>query len=267
MEIAGAVVVVTGAAGGIGAALARRFAAEGARGLLLADLDGERVEDLAGELDRAGCRAVGVGSDVTRESDVQALVETAEKHLGPVDLFVSNAGIGSGGGIEVGNEVWQAVWDVNVMAHVYAARAVLPGMLKRGRGYLLHTASAAGLLQMPGDAAYTATKHAAVAFAEWLAVAYGDQGIRVSALCPQGVDTHMTENAAVRSVLGAFGEIVSPEQVAEVVVQGLAEERFLILPHPEVSKFEQGRALDRDGWLSGLRKAVSGLGPTLGLTS
>ncbi len=259
MQIHGSVVVITGAAGGIGAALARRFAADGARGLLLADLDAGRVEDLALELDREGCHTVGVGSDVTRETDVRALVETAEKHLGPVDLFCSNAGIGSGAGIEAPNEVWQACWEVNVMAHVYAARAVLPGMLKRGRGYLLHTASAAGLLQMPGDAAYTATKHAAVAFAESLAVTYANQGIKVSALCPQGVRTALTENESVNAVLSAFGEILTPEQVAEAVVQGLAEERFLILPHPEVATYEQGRAADRDSWLSGVRHTVDKL--------
>jgi NAD(P)-dependent dehydrogenase (short-subunit alcohol dehydrogenase family) len=257
MQIRGSVVVVTGAAGGIGSALARRFAAEGARGLLLADLDAGRVEDLALALDREGCHTVGVGSDVTRESDVRALVETAEKHLGPVDLFCSNAGIGSGEGIEASNEVWQACWETNVMAHVYAARAVLPGMLKRGRGYLLHTASAAGLLQMPGDAAYTATKHAAVAFAESLAVTYGDRGIKVSALCPQGVHSGMTAREDVRSVLSAFGAMLTPEEVADAVVQGLTEERFLILPHPEVASYEQGRAADRDGWLAGLRHAVS----------
>jgi len=146
-----------------------------------------------------------------------------------------------------------------VMAHVYAARAVLPGMLKRGRGYLLNTASAAGLLQMPGDAAYTATKHAAVAFAESLAVTYGDRGIKVSALCPQGVNTALTTDPGVRAVLSAFGEIITPEQVADAVVQGLADERFLILPHPEVAEHEQGRAADHDHWLSGVRRAVSGL--------
>jgi NAD(P)-dependent dehydrogenase (short-subunit alcohol dehydrogenase family) len=259
MQIRGSVVVITGAAGGIGAALARRFAADGARGLLLADLDAGKVEDLALALDREGCHTVGVGSDVSRESDVRALVETAEKHLGPVDLFCSNAGIGSGAGIEAPNEVWQACWDINVMAHVYAARAVLPGMLKRGQGYLLHTASAAGLLQMPGDAAYTATKHAAVAFAESLAVTYGNQGIKVSALCPQGVHTGLTENPAVQAVLSAFGEMLTPEQVADAVVKGLAEERFLILPHPEVAEYEQGRAADHDGWLAGIRHAVDQL--------
>lgn len=260
MEIAGAVVVVTGAAGGIGAALARRFAALGAGGLLLADLEPDRVEDLAAELDRHGCHTVGVGSDVTRASDVRALVETAEKHLGPVDLFVSNAGAGTGLGLEADDAAWQGLWDVNVMAHVHAARAVLPGMLKRGRGYLLNTASAAGLLQMPGDAAYTATKHAAVGFAEWLAVAYGDAGIGVSVLCPQGVETAMTQDPAVRSVLGAFGPLLTPDQVADAVVAGLAEERFLILPHPEVADFERARAADRDAWLGAMRRTVRRLG-------
>jgi short-subunit dehydrogenase len=144
------------------------------------------------------------------------------------------------------------------MSHVYAARAVLPGMLKRGGGYLLNTASAAGLLQMPGDAAYTATKHAAVAFAESLAVTYGDRGIKVSALCPQGVHTAMTSDPAVAATLGLFGRMLTPEQVADAVVEGLAEERFLILPHPEVARYEQGRAADRDGWLDGLRGAVAG---------
>lgn len=260
MQIRGSVVVVTGAAGGIGAALARRFAAEGARGLLLADLDANRVEDLALELDREGCHTVGVGSDVSRESDVRALVETAEKHLGPVDLFCSNAGRGSvpgsSAGFEAPNEIWQSCWDLNVMSHVYAARAVLPGMLKRGGGYLLNTASAAGLLQMPGDAAYTATKHAAVAFAESLAVSYGDRGIKVSALCPQGVHTAMTADPTVAARLSLFGAMLTPEQIADAVVEGLAEERFLILPHPEVARYEQSRATDRDGWLDGMRGAL-----------
>lgn len=261
MQIRGSVVVVTGAAGGIGAALARRFAAEGARGLLLVDLDQARVEDLAGELDRETCHTVGVASDVTRESDVRALVETAEKHIGPVDLFCSNAGMGTAQGIEAPDAVWQACWDLNVMAHVYAARAVLPGMLKRGHGYLLNTASAAGLLQMPGDHPYTATKHAAVAFAESLAVTYGSRGIKVSALCPQGVRTGMTTDPAVERVLSAFGPMLTPEQVADAVVEGLADERFLILPHPEVALYEQGRAGDRDGWLDGLRQAVAKRAP------
>jgi len=257
MQVRDSVVVITGAAGGIGSALARRFCAEGARGLLLADLDAERVEDLASELDRDGCRTVGVGSDVTRESDVRILVETAEKHLGPIDLFCSNAGIGTGAGIEAPDAVWQATWDVNVMAHVYAARAVLPGMLARGSGYLLNTASAAGLLQMPGDAAYTATKHAAVALAEWLSTTYGGKGIGVSVLCPQGVRTAMTEKDEVRDTLTAFGALMEPEEVAEAVVAGLADERFLILPHPEVADYERRRAADRDGWLRGMRRAAS----------
>jgi NAD(P)-dependent dehydrogenase (short-subunit alcohol dehydrogenase family) len=256
MQVRDAVVVVTGAAGGIGAALARRFAAEGAAGLLLADLDGGAAEDLAEQLDRGGCHAVGVGSDVSRESDVRTLVSTAEKHFGPVDLFVSNAGIGTAQGVEAPDAVWQACWDVNVMSQVYAARAVLPGMLARGKGWILNTASAAGLLTMPGDAPYSATKHAAVAFAEWLAVTYGSRGIGVSVLCPQGVRTKLTAVPGVEAVLRALGPILEPEDVAESVVAALAEERFLILPHPEVARYEQGRAADRDAWLAGMRKAV-----------
>ncbi|WP_037573430.1 SDR family oxidoreductase [Phaeacidiphilus oryzae] len=259
MRIRDSVVVITGAAGGIGSALARRFCAEGARGLLLADLDGDAVEDLAEELDREGCRTVGVASDVSRESDVRLLVETAEAHLGPIDLFCSNAGIGSGAGLEAPDAVWQACWDINVMAHVYAARAVLPGMLKRGRGWLLNTASAAGLLQMPGDLAYTVTKHGAVAFAEWISTAYGPQGIGVSVLCPQGVRTGMTESRATQEVLTAFGELIAPEAVADSVVAALAEERFLVLPHPEVAGYEQARAADRDAWLAGMQKVVARL--------
>ncbi|AXI79189.1 SDR family NAD(P)-dependent oxidoreductase [Peterkaempfera bronchialis] len=259
MRVRGAVVVVTGAAGGIGAALARRFAAEGAAGLLLADLDADAVEDLAGELDRDGCRAVGVGSDVSHEGDVRTLVHTAEKHLGPIDLFCSNAGVGTAQGIDAPDALWQACWDVNVMAQVYAARAVVPGMLARGRGWLLNTASAAGLLTMPGDAPYSATKHAAVAFAEWLAVTYGGRGIGVSVLCPQGVHTKLTTDPGVAAVLGAFGPMLEPAEVADAVVAGLADERFLILPHPEVARYEQGRATDRDAWLAGMRKAVQGI--------
>ncbi|MCD0483895.1 SDR family NAD(P)-dependent oxidoreductase [Streptacidiphilus sp. ASG 303] len=259
MQVRGAVAVVTGAAGGIGAALARRFAAEGAAGLLLADLDADAVEDLAGELDRDGCRAVGVGSDVSRESDVKALVDTAEKHLGPIDLFCSNAGVGTARGIDAPDALWQAAWDVNVMSHVYAARAVVPGMLARGRGWLLNTASAAGLLTMPGDAPYSVTKHAAVAFAEWLSMTYGGRGVGVSVLCPQGVRTGMTADPGVEAVLKAFGPMLEPDDVAAAVVAGLAEERFLILPHPEVARYEQGRVADRDAWLAGMREAVGGV--------
>ncbi|WP_055589981.1 SDR family NAD(P)-dependent oxidoreductase [Peterkaempfera griseoplana] len=259
MQVRGAVVVVTGAAGGIGAALARRFAAEGAAGLLLADLDAAAVEDLAGELDRGGCRAVGVGSDVSQESDVRTLVDTAEKHLGPIDLFCSNAGVGTAQGVEAPDALWQTCWDVNVMSQVYAARAVVPGMLSRGRGWLLNTASAAGLLTMPGDAPYSVTKHASVAFAEWLAVTYGGRGVGVSVLCPQGVRTRLIEDPGVEAVLGAFGPILEPAEVAEAVVTGLAEERFLILPHPEVARYEQRRAGDRDAWLAGMRDAVESL--------
>jgi NAD(P)-dependent dehydrogenase (short-subunit alcohol dehydrogenase family) len=259
MQVRGAVVVVTGAAGGIGSALARRFAAEGARGLLLADLDAGRVEDLALALDREGCHTVGVGSDVSRESDVQALVETAEKHLGPVDLFCSNAGIGSGAGIEAPNEVWQACWEINVMAHVYAARAVIPHMLERGGGYLLQTVSAAGLLTHPQSATYAVTKHASLAFAEWISMTYGDRGIVVSALCPQGVRTDMLRRAEAEGTRRSFllDSALEPEQVADDVVKGLEAERFLILPHGEVAEYVRRKAADPDRWLRGMRRLAS----------
>ncbi|MDQ1372763.1 MAG: hypothetical protein QOJ09_101, partial [Actinomycetota bacterium] len=184
MELRDKVVIVTGGASGIGAALCRRFAAEGARAVVVADLQADAAQVVAGEIG-----GTAMTTNVSVEADVHALVErTVERH-GPVDLFCSNAGIAIGGGVEVPDEEWQRIWDINLMAHVYAARAVLPGMLARGEGYLLNTASAAGLLTNLGAAPYAVTKHAAVALAEWLAITHGDAGIRVSVLCPQGVRT------------------------------------------------------------------------------
>src|SRR3954451_18911253 len=188
MELRDKVVVVTGGGSGIGAALSRRFIAEGARGVAVADVEAGRAESVAAEL---GERALAVPTDVSKEDDVVRLVDRVTDAWGPIDLFCSNAGIGVGGGVETGNAEWQRIWEVNLMAHVYAARAVLPGMLARGEGYLLNTASAAGLLTNLGAAPYTVTKHAAVALAEWLAITHGDQGIKVSCLCPQGVRTNM----------------------------------------------------------------------------
>ncbi|MDN3351903.1 SDR family oxidoreductase [Actinomadura sp. DC4] len=259
MRVTGKNIVITGAASGIGAALADRFAAEGAAGICLADLD----EDAAGRV-AAGlsCPTVVCRTDVGDEAQVQAMVEAASG-LGPVDLLCSNAGIGTGAGLEATAEQWAATWAVNVQAHVYAARAVLPGMLSRGSGYLLNTCSAAGLLSQPGDAPYAVTKHAAVAFAEWLALTYGDQGIGVSALCPQGVRTplltgNLDGHLAAKAVAAA-GKILEPSEVAEAVVLGLEEERFLILPHPEVAEFVRRKAADPDRWLSGLRRLVAGV--------
>ncbi len=245
MKLAGKHAVVTGGANGIGRALARKFSAEGAR-VVIADL--ERASTLASEID-----GLAVAVDVGDESSLRALVERAEREGGPIDLFCSNAGIGVLGGVEVENEHWQEIWEVNVMAHVYAARAVLPSMLERGEGYLLNTASAAGLLTQIDSACYSVTKHAAVGFAEWLAVTYGDRGIGVSVLCPQAVRTAMTAESANGGVAGVDG-MIEPEEVADCVIEALGEERFMILPHPTVAKYLQNKVGDYDRWLSGMRR-------------
>ncbi|MBW1844032.1 MAG: SDR family oxidoreductase, partial [Deltaproteobacteria bacterium] len=187
------------------------------------------------------------------EASICALVERAGNKIGPIDLFCSNAGIGFFGGIEVANEDWQKIWDVNVMAHVYAARAVLPSMLERGEGYLLNTASAAGLLTQIDSACYSATKHAAVGFAEWLAVTYGDRGIAVSVLCPQAVRTAMTADFENGGVAGVDG-MIEPEEVADCTIEAIGEERFLILPHPTVEKYLQNKVSGYDRWLAGMRR-------------
>jgi NAD(P)-dependent dehydrogenase (short-subunit alcohol dehydrogenase family) len=246
MELKDKVAVVTGGATGIGRALCRRFAAEGAR-VVVADLD----EQGAGEVAQA-VAGLAVRADVSREADVMRLVTQATEAFGRVDLFCSNAGIALDGGPEASDDGWERIWKVNVMAHVYAARAVLPQMLERGDGYLLQTASAAGLLTQVGSAPYSVTKHAAVAFAEWLSVTYGDRGIKVSCLCPQGVRTNMLERARG----GAFlrDGALDPDAVAEAVVAALGEERFLILPHPEVLEYFRRKATDYDRWIRGMRR-------------
>jgi NAD(P)-dependent dehydrogenase (short-subunit alcohol dehydrogenase family) len=253
MELRDKVVLVTGGADGIGRALCRRFAAEGVRGLAVVDRQAQATADLATELGPTG---IGLTADVAREADVIAAVQATEERFGPIDLLVSNAGIGTGGGVDAPNEAWQQIWEVNLMAHVYAARAVLPAMIARGEGYLLSTASAAGLLTNIGAAPYSVTKHAAVALAEWLAITHGDQGIKVSCLCPQGVRTNMLLAGAddpAGAVVLAQGAI-EPEDVAEAVVQGLRAESFLILPHPEVITHFQRKAGDYDRWIGGMRK-------------
>ncbi len=256
MNVADGVVVVTGAAGGIGSALVRRFAADGARRVVAVDRDTAGLEELA-----AGTGAIAEQVDVTDAAAVAALVARTVERDGRIDLFCSNAGIISGLGVDDPGGEWQRAFEVNVMAHVYAARAVLPSMLERGSGWLLNTASAAGLLIAPGDAPYTVTKHGAVGFAEWLAITYGSQGIGVSVLCPQGVATPMllgpleAGDPAARAVAAA-GDVLTPDYVAETVVAGLADERFLILPHPEVGRFWAQKAADPQRWLTGMRRMI-----------
>ena len=259
MELAGKVCVVTGGAGGIGLALGTRFAEEGATGVVLCDIDEQRVEDAAATLPFG--IGVGVAGDVTDPATHQRLVETAEARFGPVDLYCSNAGTG-GANVDDDLEQWDLIWKVNTLAHVLAARAVLPSMLERGDGYLLQTASAAGLLINLGDAAYTATKHAAVGLAEWLSATYRHRGIKVSCLCPMGVDTDMLRRAS-EGVSGAVvtgaGGVLSPATVAGHVVDALRDERFLVLPHPEVTEFQRRKVDDPDGWLAGMNRVLQRL--------
>jgi NAD(P)-dependent dehydrogenase (short-subunit alcohol dehydrogenase family) len=248
----GAVAVVTGGASGIGRALAQRFAAEGARAVVVADLDRPAAEAVAAGL--LSPVRLGVRLDVTDEDIVAALAARIEAEIGPIDLWCSNAGVAGGPGL--GSDAdWQRAWQVHVLAHLYAARHVLPRMLARGAGHLMVTASAAGLLTEADVASYAVTKHGAVAFAEWLAVNYGDQGVGFSCLCPQGVRTPMVAGAGPDSTtVFASGDLMEPAAVADAVIEALREDRFLILPHPQVAGYEQRRAADRDRWLAGMRR-------------
>ena len=262
MQIADRVVVVTGAASGIGRGLARRFAAEGARAVVAVDYDGPGSAAVAEELAAGGTATRGLQVDVSVEADLVGAIEATEAAFGPIDLFCSNAGILAIGGEELPDDEWRRMMDVNVMAHIYAARNLVPKMVERGGGYLLNTASAAGLLTQIGSAPYSVTKHAALAFAEWLAVTYGDQGLKVSALCPQAVASKMTAGVEGGGVAGVDG-MLSPEQVADAVIEGLADERFLILPHPEVIEYFRRKADDYDRWLSGMRRLQARFGPQM----
>ena len=260
MEAEGKAIVVTGGASGIGAALCRRFAAARPRGVVIGDVDGEGAKAVAEEIG-----GFAVETDVGIEEEVKRLVQIAIDELGQIDLFCSIAGVGLGGGMHgvtaeeggpfASNEAWLKSWDVNVMGHVYAARHVLPAMVERGDGYLLNMASAAGLLTDMGAQAYSVTKHAAVAFAEWIAINYGGAGIKVSCVCPQGVRTNMLA-AAVEAGQAAHLSIsmIEPEDVAEAVIDGLGREQFLILPHPEVRDYFLMKATDYDRWIGGMRK-------------
>lgn len=258
MEVTDRVVVVTGAGSGIGATLCRRFHEEGTAGIVVGDIDLPSAEAVADEI---GGLAVGV--DVSSEADNVAMIAAAEAAYGPVDLLCLNAGIATGGGVDTSNEDWERAWAVNVMSHVYGSRAVLPSMLERGHGHLLHTASAAGLLTNLGAAPYSVTKHAVVALAEWLSITYGDAGIGVSCLAPQFVDTAMLDD--LTTISDGFHEFavdgsITTEQVADAVVEGLRDDRFLILPHSEVADYFIDKATDYERWLGAMRKLQRNLG-------
>jgi NAD(P)-dependent dehydrogenase (short-subunit alcohol dehydrogenase family) len=273
MEIAGRVAVVTGGASGVGRAIALGLATRGAAGVVVSDVDADGAATVAGDIEKAGSRALAIRADVTRGEDINHLVTGCEAAFGPVSLFFSNAGIIVAGGPEAADEAWSRIWAVNVQSHVYVARAVLPGMLARGEGYLVITASAAGLLTQLGSAPYAVTKHAAVALAEWLSITYGDQGIRVSCLCPQAFTSNLL-STSVRELGGApllagggggsaqaaVDGVLTAEQVAESALDAIGTEQFLVLPHPEVATYERRRADDRERWLRGMRRMQARLG-------
>ncbi|MEK7422199.1 MAG: SDR family oxidoreductase [Actinomycetota bacterium] len=260
MDLSDRHVVVTGAAGGIGKALAERFHAAGAH-VVAADLDAAGAEGTAAGLNaRRPDSALGLGADVGSEAGNLALIEAADDRFGQIDLFFANAGVGMGSDLDTPESVWETAFNVNTHAHRWAAKHLLPGWLARGEGYFCSTASAAGLLSQIGSAPYSMTKHAAVSFAEWLSITYGDQGVKVSCLCPQGVNTNMLNGGAPvgaglsSSVVRSAGVVLEPVDVAEVVMQAITDEQFLILPHPEVLTYLQRKTGDYDRWLSGMRR-------------
>jgi NAD(P)-dependent dehydrogenase (short-subunit alcohol dehydrogenase family) len=249
MDVAGRVIVVTGGARGIGRALARRFARAGAEAVVVADIDLDEASEVAREIGGSAFQC-----DVSRESDVKQLIDLVQTEHGRIDIFCSNAGIAVGGGPEAPTDQWQRIWDVNLMSHVFVARHLLPAMIERGEGYILGTVSAAGLLNHVFAAPYGVTKAAALSFFEWLSIAHGAQGIRISCLCPQGVKTDMLEAERREGLEFLTDNALEPDAVAEIVLQGLGDERFLILPHPEVEEFFRRKANDYDRWLKGMRR-------------
>jgi NAD(P)-dependent dehydrogenase (short-subunit alcohol dehydrogenase family) len=253
MEIRDKVAIITGGGSGIDTALAERFAAEGARGIVVADINLPHAEAVARSINATGGeRAVALRCDVGVEAEIQALVAATRARFGRIDIYMSNAGIlGDRGGIELDDPLWNRMWQVHGMAHVWAARAVVPEMAARGEGYFVVTASAAGLLTIVESAPYAVTKHAALAFAEWLRVAYGRRGVRVSCLCPQAVSTAMTSGGGGSA--GVDG-MLAPAQVAGDVVAAMRDETFLVLPHPEVLEYFRRKAQDYDRWLGGMQK-------------
>jgi NAD(P)-dependent dehydrogenase (short-subunit alcohol dehydrogenase family) len=261
VDVVGKIAIVTGGGGGIGGAISRGLVEAGGR-VVVADLNGEAAAATVAALaDARPGAAVAFAGDVTDRATIERSVRVAEEAFGPVDLYFANAGVVEGGGLS-DQAHWERAIGVNVMAHVRAAEVLMPAWVERGEGYFISTASAAGLLTQVGLAPYAVTKHAAVGFAEWLAITYGDRGVRVSCICPMGVETAMLtagmgaagdEGLGAR-VVSAAGAVLSPDEVAEAVLAGVADERFLILPHPEVLDFYRGKGLDYDGWISGMRR-------------
>ena len=247
MEIQDKICVITGAASGIGRALCIAFKDAGAKHVVCVDMNGEGAVATA---EQVGGTAYAV--DVSSEDQIKNMIDSVEQTIGPIDLFWSNAGIAVGGGMDTPNDAWQRVWDVNVMSHVWAARHLVPKMSARGGGYLLNTASAAGLLNQVGSASYGVTKHAAVGLAEWIALTHGDDGVKVSVLCPQAVRTEMTRGH--EDHVAAIDGMLEPEPVAQICIEAIREETFLILPHPQVLDYMRHKTADYDRWIGGMRK-------------
>lgn len=251
MELENKIIVITGAGSGIGRALAIRFKAEGARQIVAVDINGEDARATAAMID-----GVAMTADVSNEDDIVRVIEETETDIGPIDLFCSNAGVGLGPDLSSPNSHWQISWDVNLMSHVYAARHLVPRMVARGGGYFLNTASAAGLLNQVGAAAYGVTKHAAIGFGEWLAIHHQHQGIKVSMLCPQAVRTAMTASDNDATAAASSDGMIEPEQLAETVVEELRHEPFLILPHQVVLEYMRNKTSNYDRWIGGMNKLM-----------
>jgi len=251
MELQDKIIVITGAASGIGKALAIRFKAEGAKQIVAVDIN---IDGAQATADLIG--GVAMSADVSNEDDIVRVIEDTEAQIGPIDLFCSNAGVGMAESLDSSNREWQMSWDINVMSHLYAARHLVPRMVARGSGYFLNTSSAAGLLNQIGGAAYGVTKHAAVGFAEWLAIHHQHQGIKVSLLCPQAVRTPMTENDNDATAAAASNGMIEPEELAESVVEGLRNESFVILPHPVVLDYMRNKTANYDRWIGGMNKLM-----------
>jgi NAD(P)-dependent dehydrogenase (short-subunit alcohol dehydrogenase family) len=247
MELKDKIIVVTGAASGIGRAMCIRYAAEGAKAVICVDRDEVGAQETAKQIN-----SIAIKVDVADETQIKAMIDRVEAEVGPIDLFCSNAGISVAGGVEVPNDDWQRIWDINVMSHVWAARHLVPLMSARGGGYLLNTSSAAGLLNQVGSAPYGVTKHAAVGLAEWMAMTYGDQGIKVSVLCPQAVRTEMTRGH--EDHVAAIDGMMEPDVVADACVQTISDETFLVLPHKEVIGYMKAKTENYDRWIGGMRK-------------